>query len=141
MVEMTFKPDPQKPGIYVLDTIERLSPEMMHLHMTLRPHAWRPPTDVYETEEAVVVRVEIAGMAEADFVIVLDGHSLSIRGLRPDVSERRRAYYQMEIRFGEFSVEVELPAPVDVDNVEAIYQNGFLKVLLPKSHPKQIHID
>jgi HSP20 family protein len=140
MVEMTLKPDPQKPGFYVLDTIERLSPDVLHLHLTVRPHAWRPPTDVFETDEAVVVRVEIAGMAESDFIIVLDGHSLSIRGIRPDVSERR-AYYQMEIRFGEFSVDIELPSPVEVDKVEAIYQNGFLRVILPKASPKHIKID
>lgn len=140
MVEMTLKPDPQKPGFFVLDTIERLSPDVMHLHLSVRPHAWRPPTDVFETEETLVVRVEIAGMAEADFTVVLDGHSLSIRGIRPDVSERR-AYHQLEIRFGEFGVDVDLPTPVDVDRVEAVYQNGFLKVVLPKSHPKQIHID
>jgi HSP20 family protein len=140
MAEMTLKPDPQRPGFYVLDTIDQLNPDIMHLHLSVRPHVWRPPTDVYEVEEAVIVRVEIAGMAEADFAILLDGHSLSIRGSRPDVSERR-AYHQMEIRFGEFSVDIELPAPVDIDQVEAIYQNGFLKVTLPKARPKHIQID
>jgi HSP20 family protein len=97
----------------------------------MRSHAWRPPTDVYETDEAVVVRVEIAGMHETDFSIVLDGRYLSIRGLRQDISERR-AYHQMEIRYGEFNVDVEMPVTIDVDNVQAIYQNGFLKIVLPK---------
>jgi len=140
MAEMTLKPDPQRPGFYVLDTIDQLNPNLMHLHLSVRSHVWRPPTDVFEVEDAVIVRVEIAGMAEADFAILLDGHNLSIRGFRPDVSERR-AYYQMEIRFGEFSVDIELPAPVDIDRVEAVYQNGFLKVTLPKAHPKHIQID
>jgi HSP20 family protein len=124
---------PFKPGFYVVDDIQRLSPESIHLHMTMRSPAWRPPTDVYETEDAVIVRVEIAGMHETDFSIVLDGRYLSIRGIRQDVSERR-AYHQMEIRFGEFSVDVEMPATVDVENVQAIYQNGFLKIMLPKVH-------
>ena len=124
---------PFKPGFYVVDDIQRLSPESIHLHMTMRSPAWRPPTDVYETEDAVIVRVEIAGMHETDFSIVLDGRYLSIRGIRQDVSERR-AYHQMEIRFGEFSVDVEMPAAVDVENVQAIYQNGFLKIMLPKVH-------
>jgi HSP20 family protein len=140
MAGMTLKPDPQRPGIYVLDAIDQLNPNLMHLYMPVRPHVWRPPTDVYEIEGAVIVRVEIAGMAESDFAILLDGQSLSIRGFRPDVSERR-AYHQLEIRFGEFSVDIELPAPVDIDRVEAVYQNGFLKVTLPKAHPKHIPID
>ena len=76
----------------------------------MRPHVWRPPTDVYETEDAIVVRVEIAGMREADFTVALVERSLLIRGVRQDLTERR-AYYQMEIPFGEFSTEVELPRP------------------------------
>lgn len=123
--------EPFKPGFYVVDDIQRLSPDAFHLHLTMRSHAWRPPTDVYETDEAVVVRVEIAGMHETDFSIVLDGRYLSIRGLRQDISERR-AYHQMEIRYGEFNVDVEMPVTIDVDNVQAIYQNGFLKIVLPK---------
>jgi HSP20 family protein len=125
--------EPFKPGFYVIDDIRRLSPEAVNLHLTMRSPAWQPPTDVYETEEGIIVRVEIAGMNEADFSIVLDGRYLSIRGVRQDMSERR-AYHQMEIRFGEFSVDVELPAVVDVENVQAIYQNGFLKIMLPKVH-------
>jgi HSP20 family molecular chaperone IbpA len=42
----------------------------------------------------------------------------------------------MEIRFGEFSVDVDMPAAVDVENVQAIYQNGFLRITLPKAHTR-----
>ena len=101
---------------------------------------WRPPTDVYETEEAIIVRIEIAGMHETDFIIALDGRTLSIRGVRADPYERR-AYHQMEIRFGEFGVEMELPFPILADQVEATYRDGFLRLVLPKATPKQIHID
>jgi len=123
--------EPFKPGFYVVDDIQRLSPESVHLHLSMRSPAWRPPTDVYEIEDAVIVRVEIAGMHETDFSIVLDGRYLSIRGIRQDIPERR-AYHQMEILFGEFSVDVEMPVAVDAENVQAIYQNGFLKIMLPK---------
>jgi HSP20 family protein len=66
--------------------------------------------------------------------VELDGRYLSVRGVRPDVAERR-AYHQMEIRSGEFSTEVEIPAPVNASAVEAIYDNGILRILLPKSTP------
>jgi HSP20 family protein len=110
-----------------------MSPDSVHLHLSMRSPAWRPPTDVYEIDDAVIVRVEIAGMHETDFSIILDGRYLSIRGVRQDVTERR-AYHQMEIRFGEFNVDVEMPAAIDVENVQATYQNGFLKIILPKVH-------
>jgi len=79
-------------------------------------------------------------MAEAEFSIVLDGRYLVVRGVRPDITERR-SYHQMEIMFGDFVVEVELPCSVDSENAQAIYQNGFLRIALPKTRPKQILIE
>lgn len=103
-------------------------------------NSWHPPTDVYETEDIIIVRMEIAGMKESDFVIELNERFLSIRGVRPDTNERR-SYHQMEIRFGEFNIEMELPFLVHTDLVEATYRDGFLRLSLPKAHPKQIHIE
>jgi HSP20 family protein len=108
--------------------------------LSSRSSSWRPPTDVFELEESIVVRVEIAGMREEDISIELDGRLLSIRGVRPDVPERR-AYHQMEIRFGEFGVEVELPAVVDIEQAQAVYDNGFLRMILPKSLPRHIQVE
>ena len=104
---------------------------------TVRSSAWSPPTDVYEAEEAYIIRVEVAGMREADFEITLEDGFLQIGGTRPDVPERR-AYQQMEIRFGRFSTAVGLPGPVNVDESRAEYVDGFLTVTLPKatSSPK-----
>jgi HSP20 family protein len=107
--------------------------------LTMRAPAWRPPTDLYETERTVVVRVEVAGMREEDFSIELNGHSLTIRGVRQDSIERR-AYHQMEIHFGEFIIDMELPHFVAAERVEAIYSNGFLLVSLPKALPHQISV-
>ena len=101
--------------------------------------SWRPPTDIYETGEKIIVRIEIAGMHEEDFSIQLNGRKLSIRGVRPDIAEQR-AYHQMEIRFGEFTLDVEIPTPVAADQIEAIYMNGFLQIFLPKLTPRQIQI-
>lgn len=139
MDNLDLKPDLQKPAIYVLAE-SRSIPEPYQGRAGMRPHAWRPPTDVYETEDAIVVRVEAAGMREADFSVVLDGRLLSIRGARSDAAERR-AYYQMEIPFGEFASEVELPAAVDTQAIEAVYKNGFLRVTLPKARPHKIGIE
>jgi len=107
--------------------------------LTMRAPAWRPPTDVYETERTLVVRVEVAGMREEDFSIELNGRLLTIRGLRQDSSERR-AYHQMEIHFGEFIIDMELPHFVEAELVEAVYMNGFLLVSLPKAQPHQISV-
>lgn len=107
--------------------------------LTTRGHIWRPPTDVYELEDRIIVRVEVAGMKEADFAISLDQNLLTINGVRTDSTEKR-AYYQMEIPFGEFSTQVEIIWPIELDRVEAEYQDGFLRVIMPKAQPKQIKI-
>jgi HSP20 family protein len=108
--------------------------------ITSRPHAWRPPTDVYETDNAIIIRVEIAGMRETDFAVSLIGRNLRIRGVRQDTSEKR-AYHQMEIPFGEFSTEFELPHLVNSNDVEAIYRDGFLFITLPILQPKLINVE
>lgn len=140
MAKLTLKSDSKKSSYYVLSDIRDLNSEIMNPRHSLRSHIWRPPIDVFETNEAIVVRVEIAGMKESDFAITLDERHLSIRGTRPD-SPERRAYRQMEIRFGEFLAEVDLHSQINVDEVEAVYSNGFLKVTLPKTGPHQIRID
>lgn len=100
----------------------------------VRSSAWSPPTDVFETEHDYIVRVEIAGMRDADFEVTFEDGYLVIAGIRPDVQERR-AYHQMEIRFGRFSVALGVPGPVNVDESRAEYLDGFLTVTLPKLKP------
>ncbi len=112
---------------------------IVNWRISSHPHTWRPPTDVYEREDSLVVRVEIAGMKEEDFTIQLDSNILTIRGVRQDSSDRR-SYHQMEINFGEFFTAVELLIPVDAQSVRAEYLNGFLWVILPKALPKIIKI-
>jgi HSP20 family protein len=105
----------------------------------IRSYAWSPPTDVYDTEVSFVVRVEVAGMRESNFTIEVDGRTLAISGMRVD-SQERRAYHQMEIRFGEFSTNVDLPPGVDTQHAEADYEDGFLTIIFPKIKPTGIPI-
>ena len=63
-----------------------------------RHRLWRPPMDLYETDEAIIVRLEVAGMREEEFSITLNERRLYICGSRSDVSERR-AFHQMEIPY------------------------------------------
>ncbi len=105
-----------------------------------RPYPWRPPTDVFETDDAVVVRLEVAGMRPGDFQVALQGRTLTIRGVRYEESGIR-AYHQMEIPFGEFEVIVPLPWPIQAEQVDASYQDGFLVVRLPKVRPVQVPLD
>ena len=116
--------------------------EILHaVSWHVRSNVWSPPTDQYETEDTYVIRVEIAGMNEDDFeVSVENNNTLLIAGVRTDAQERR-AYHQMEIRFGKFSTALGLPGPVDIEHALAEYKDGFLTVTLPNATPKQIKVE
>jgi HSP20 family protein len=103
-----------------------------HVHSNV----WMPPTDVYETEENLVIKVEVAGMLEDDFEIGVEDQFVTIKGARPDLNERR-AYHQMEIRSGKFEIAVGLPALVEIERATAEYKDGFLMIIFPKVRMKQ----
>ena len=108
--------------------------------ISTRQHkTWRPPTDVYETDDCVVVKVEIAGMDEDDFVVSLDGRRLVISGVRRDPAAKL-SYQQMEILYGHFETDVHLSRAIEEDKIEATYRNGFLGVRLPKAKPRQVPV-
>src|SRR5688500_7584804 len=106
------------------------------IHWQVRSSVWSPPTDIYENQNGYVIKVEIAGMSEDDFEVIVENNILMISGNRPD-SPERRAYHQMEIQFGKFEIAVDLPAPVDMENARAQYEDGFLTINLPKLHAKR----
>lgn len=103
-------------------------------------HAWQPPTDVFELEDRLVVMVEIAGMRDGEFNVVLQDRHLMISGVRQRSARERMAYHQMEIRYGEFRTEVNLPWTVGRESVTAVYRDGFLHIELPRARNQQIHI-
>ncbi len=135
MITVVLKPSPHRTA----PLPDKNDYMIVNWRISNHPHAWRPPTDVYEREQDMVVRVEIAGMNENGFSISLDQNILTIGGARADISERR-AYHQMEINYGEFLSIVEIKSAIDVEHIQAEYTNGFLWIFLPKAQPKEIKI-
>jgi HSP20 family protein len=109
-------------------------------HYNQTSHIWVPPTDIFETESDFVIRIEVAGMIESDFNLLLEADKLYIEGKRSDES-KRRAYQQMEIRFGEFHLCVDLPILFNRENIGAVYSDGFLVITLPKATPRSVKVE
>lgn len=115
--------------------------EIIHaISWQVRANIWSPPTDVYETEDGFVVKVEVAGMREEDFEVGIENSVLMISGSRPALNERC-AYYQMEIRSGKFEIAIDIPAPIEVEKALAEYKDGFLMIHLPKINRHQIEAE
>ncbi len=99
-----------------------------------REEVWRPPTDVYETDEHFVVMMELAGIKEEDVEVTIFNDVVIVSGARSDSDRPEKVrYHEMGIHFGRFRGEVYLPIKVNPDCVDARYENGFLTMLLPKT--------
>lgn len=99
--------------------------------------AWRPALDVYETERAIVVRVELAGVRSEDVRVVVDGEYLQISGRRclsPAGSSRGdgQRHLLIEIAQGPFERVLRTRAEYDPDGVSARLENGLLTIELPR---------
>ena len=110
----------------------------------LRGDSWQPDVDIFETETALVVRVEIAGVHSQNLNVKVDGQILRIAWIRlaPDGSQVRRLH-QMEIASGPFERRLRIPIPFDRNAVSAQITDGFLTVTLPKSEtgPRRVSVE
>ncbi len=103
------------------------------------PPAWQPAIDIYETDEEVVLVVELAGVKEEDIEIVVSRNEFVIRGERKATAPAGGpSYYQMEINSGSFERRIVLPRAVDPRETKASYQDGLVRVTLPKAREERI---
>jgi HSP20 family protein len=104
------------------------------------PRVWEPAIDVYETDEEVVVVVELAGVKEEDIEVAVDSNTFIIRGERGAASPgKRRIYHRIELASGPFERGIILPAAVEPEQTEVSYQDGLVKVVLPKVSEERVH--
>jgi HSP20 family molecular chaperone IbpA len=93
---------------------------------------WRPPTDVYETDDGFVFVMDIAGVEPGEFAVALDGGLLTVSGERKERASGPREYHAMEVKVGPFERTFRLPKPVDPASLRATYDLGFLEVRVTK---------
>ena len=93
-----------------------------------------PAIDVADRDGAIVVRVEVPGCKANDIDISIHGSTLTISGQKEETKEQKdKGYYHVESVYGSFRRDVELPAEVDPNKIEAVCKDGILSVTLPKT--------
>jgi len=99
---------------------------------------WRPVVDIYEDEEAIVVKADLPGVDKKDIKVDLKDRVLTLEGERSHENEvKKENYYCKERAFGRFHRAFTLPEGVDSDKIKAEFKDGVLKVEIPKPEEKK----
>jgi HSP20 family protein len=121
------------------DAQDRIHRLMGELFKDMRPlgyqpdRSFHPPMDIYETDEDLVVIMEVAGMKGEDIRVVFGKDLLSISGTRSEIPDGPKIrLHQMEIDYGRFERSLRIPFPLKVNEFKATYRQGFLVITVPK---------
>ena len=102
-----------------------------------------PPVDIYESEGALTILVDMPGVTEETVDIDLNNDQLTIRGTVPQEEGSGEAIILQEYRPGDYYRQFTIPQAIDRDRIEATIKNGVLKIRLPKAEtakPRKIEI-
>lgn len=93
-----------------------------------------PEIDVYEEEEKVIVKAEVAGLDKKDIKIRIEDDSLILAGEKKEEEKRsEKGYKYLERRFGSFKRIIGLPKGIDAEKVTASCKDGLLTINIPKT--------
>jgi HSP20 family protein len=97
-----------------------------------------PSLDIFETDETVIVRVELPGVDPEDVQISVSDRTLRLSGEKKAETVRKNArFHHVERHFGSFSRTVQLPCPVEAEKIEATFRKGVLMIVMPKCMEKK----
>jgi HSP20 family protein len=95
---------------------------------------FRPKLDLSENEDGYIIELEAPGMDPEQIDVSVSDHVLTIRGEKEEIEERNeRDFHKVERRFGAFARQVAVPDLDRESNIDATYQQGILRIRVPKS--------
>lgn len=100
---------------------------------SMGPRSWVPAADVWETDGAYVLTMDLPGFAKDSVDVTLESHVLTVSGERRPVEEAGRRIHRVERGYGRFSRSFTLPSQVEADKVKARFQHGVLTLTVPKA--------
>jgi HSP20 family protein len=111
----------------------------------LSTRSWAPPVDIYETEDAIVLKAELPGVDPKDVDVRVEDNTLYLKGERKFEKEvKEQNYHRVERSYGSFARSFSLPNSISADKVKAEFKDGLLTLTMPKreeAKPKTIKID
>ena len=133
--------------------MEQMRHRMDRIFGDLRPRRLAPrvgseisyfPLDVSETDEAFEVEAALPGVKPEDVEVQVHGDTVTIKGnAKEEAEENGKDWLRRERRYGVFARSFTLPTDIDAAKASADFENGLLKLRLPKSEaarPKTIKV-
>jgi HSP20 family protein len=129
--------------------MDKLQREMNRLFSDFYPRRIRtapsyPAVNIWSDEENAFVTAEMPGIKSEDININIVDDTLTLSGNRePEKFDEGRRYHRRERGFGKFTRAIQLPFNVDVNHVEAVFDNGVLQISLPRAEadkPRKITV-
>lgn len=116
---------------FFVQTLRTTSPE--YAIAWLSDTHWQPRVDVYQTEQEILIHVDVAGVCEDDLRLHFEDGALVIEGHRerPSIPCPQHSL-QVEISYGEFRRTLPLPRDIDVHAIRAEYSDGLLRITVPR---------
>jgi HSP20 family protein len=120
-------------------------PTLLFTHHAQATPGWMPAVDMYETDDAIVVLFDLAGVDADKTEVHAEANALTVRGVRrerhaPAAPNEERSYHALEIPYGRFERTLQLPPGIDTAGASASYRDGLLEITLPKRLPRQVPV-
>jgi len=104
---------------------------------------WEPSTNIFETEQSIIIEMELAGVLIDDVSITLEnGKDLIVKGKKKQtwLHEAGIRFYMFERKFGYFSKRIHIDVPIDTEKIKSVMENGVLIVEVLKKMIKKISV-
>jgi HSP20 family protein len=98
-------------------------------------HGWTLPVDVFERDNNLIVRTALPGVKPEDVNVSIEENVLTISGETKEEITDHDKVFRREYRHGKFSRSLLLPENIDTAGVEASFDNGYVRITLPKVEP------
>lgn len=115
---------------------ERLSPFISSMGSVMAPPSFN--VDISEDDKAVYLSADIPGVKKEDVSVTMEDDVISICAERKqEEEEKKKNYHRVERSWGSLSRSFTIGENVDSDNITANYDNGVLKIVVPKKEPEE----
>lgn len=134
---MVKRTDPFRDLVSLSEMMSRILDNELRHRLGAKPEAqsdWVPPVDLIELEDKFVLKADLPGLDKKDITVEVVDQHLILKGERRfkrQISEEK--YHRLECAYGKFYRAFSLSCEIELDQVNAVYNNGILEVVLPKT--------